>query len=376
VSERDLRVLHVVPSVFGESDEFFGGAERYAYELARAMAKVTPTALLTFGPTTLARSDGPLTIKVLRNWIHFRRFRFDPVNPFVIKAIRQADIVHYHQTHTIMSGFAAVVGRLLGKPVLTTDAGAGGYGLHRLMNTRDLYAGHLHISEFSRRHFGHTDLSTARVIHGGIDPSRFNADPSFRRGGEVLFVGRLLPHKGIDYLIEAVGSDIPLRIIGRSFRHAAEYEQLLHRLAEGKQVSFNSRCSDAELVEAYQTALCIVLPSVYRSVDGQQHVIPELLGLTLLEGMASRAPAICTAVTSMPEIVEDGISGFVVPPNDPVALRERIVWLQDHPIEAARMGEAARRRAIEGFSWDLAVQECLSAYLEAVTYGKIGPAKG
>jgi alpha-maltose-1-phosphate synthase len=70
--------------------------------------------------------------------------------------------------------------------------------------------------------------------------------------------------------------------------------------------------------------LCIVLPSVHTTIYGEYHPIPELLGRTLLEGMACGARAICTNVTSMPEIVEDGVTGFVVPPNDSGALRDRI----------------------------------------------------
>ena len=54
---------------------------------------------------------------------------------------------------------------------------------------------------------------------------------------------------------------------------------------------------------------------------GHESKVPELLGQTLLEGMACGALAICTAVASMPEVVTDGETGFVVPPNDPAAMR-------------------------------------------------------
>jgi glycosyltransferase involved in cell wall biosynthesis len=64
----------------------------------------------------------------------------------------------------------------------------------------------------------------------------------------------------------------------------------------------------------------------------------------------------------MPEIVEDGVTGFVVPPNDPVALRERLVWLVDHPIDAERIGAAARRRVLERFTWPAVVDRCLTIY--------------
>ena len=88
----------------------------------------------------------------------------------------------------------------------------------------------------------------------------------------------------------------------------------------------------------------------------------ELLGQTLLEGMACGAPAIATDVCSLPEVVEDGVTGFIVPPNDPTALGEKIRWLRLHPAEARRMGEAARQRVLESFTWDRVVQNCFEAY--------------
>ena len=91
----------------------------------------------------------------------------------------------------------------------------------------------------------------------------------------------------------------------------------------------------------YRRALCVVLPSVYRTPAGETKV-PELLGQTLLEGMACGAAAICTDVASMPEVVEDGVTGFVVPPNDPAAIGERLAWLARHRERAAVMGAAGR----------------------------------
>jgi glycosyltransferase involved in cell wall biosynthesis len=64
----------------------------------------------------------------------------------------------------------------------------------------------------------------------------------------------------------------------------------------------------------------------------------------------------------MPEVVEDGVTGFVVPPNDPAALRGRIAWLRDRPDEARAMGQAGRRRVLAHFTWPRVVERCLHAY--------------
>src|ERR1019366_2043454 len=107
---------------------------------------------------------------------------------------------------------------------------------------------------------------------------------------------------------------------------------------------------------------CVVLPSVYRSTYGDHSKVPELLGQTLLEGMACGVPVICTAVASMPEVVEDGVTGFIVPPNDPAALRARLMWLVAHPKDAAKMGDAGRRRVLSRFTWEGVVERCLAIY--------------
>jgi glycosyltransferase involved in cell wall biosynthesis len=170
----------------------------------------------------------------------------------------------------------------------------------------------------------------------------------------------MLPHKGIDSLIQAIPAGMRLEIIGT--RYDPRYEKDLLKLADGKNVVFRQRCDDAALVDAYRRALCIVLPSVYRTMYGEESNVPELLGQTLLEGMACGIPAICTNVASMPEVVQDQVTGFVVPPNDPASLQKKILWLRDHPDEVRSMGDAGRRRVLEKFTWPAVVRRCLAIY--------------
>ena len=355
------RVLHVVPALFGH-EGVYGGAERYALELARAMARRVPTTLAAFGAAPMRTTEGPLRIEVVRNWVPYRRFRFDPFGPGLASLIARADVIHYHQTHTLMAGFALALGRLTGRRVVTSHLGGGGIGLHRLTDVTGWYHAHLHISEFSRRVFGHGAVPTARVILGGVDADKFRPPAGRPSRGFVLYAGRFLPHKGIDYLLEAVPPDLPVVLAGRPWRHATGFYERLRELARGKQVTFTEHCTDDDLLGLYQNALCVVLPSVYRTSAGDEYGIPELLGQTLLEGMACGTPAVCTAVGSMPEVVVDGVTGFVVPPNDPAALGAKLRWFRDHPTDVEAMGAAARRRAVEVFGWDAVVGRCLTAY--------------
>jgi glycosyltransferase involved in cell wall biosynthesis len=175
-----------------------------------------------------------------------------------------------------------------------------------------------------------------------------------------LYVGRLLPGKGLNYLIEGLPPEVPLHVVGRPCHD--EYFALLRTLAHGKPVEFFTGATDDELRRQYQSAFVSVLPTVYRDIYGREYDRPELLGLVLLEAMACGTPVICTQVGGMPDIVEDGVNGFIVPPNDPAALGARVRQLAEDPALVQRMGEEGRRRAVERWSWDHVARRCLEAY--------------
>jgi glycosyltransferase involved in cell wall biosynthesis len=355
-----MRVLHVVPALFDPVRGLIGGAERFAFELARNMAERVPTTLLSFGAAAWTEEIGRLRIHVARGTWYVRGQRTNPVAPSLLREVVRHDVVHCHQTHVLASSLAAVASRVTGRRVFVTELGGGGLDVSTYISTDRWYHGHLHISEYSRRIFNHADKAWAHVISGGVDAEKFCPDESVSRDGTVVFVGRLLPHKGVDDLIKALPSEMRLEVIGPPLDD--QFTRDLQALCERKRVTFRSQCSEAELVAAYRRSLCVVLPSVYRTMYGQESRIPELLGQTLLEGMACGAAAICTDVASMPEIVEHGVTGFVVPPNDPRALCERLRWLRDHPAETRLMGQLGRRRVREKFAWGRVVQRCLEIY--------------
>ncbi|MGH7463024.1 MAG: glycosyltransferase, partial [Longimicrobiales bacterium] len=149
---------------------------------------------------------------------------------------------------------------------------------------------------------------------------------------------------------------------GRSYDDRFSHD--LRQLAAGKPVRFRHDCNDVDLVRAYQRATCVVLPSVYRSRYGHETQVPELLGQTLLEAMACGTAVIGTSVASLPEVVIDGETGFLVPPNNPAALRVKLEWLRDHQAEAVQLGWAGRRRVIALFNWEAVVRRCLAAYAD------------
>lgn len=348
-----------MPALFAR-EGIIGGGERYAFELARHMAQVTPTRLVTFGDGERTQRIGELEIRVIGTPWYIRGQRTNPVALSLLPELMSADVIHCHQQHVIASSCAAVLCRLSGRRVFVSDLGGGGWDISAYMSTDRWYHGHLHLSEYSRRSFGHETNPNAHVILGGVDTEKFSPDYFVRRDRTVLFVGRILPHKGINDLINALPDDLSLEIIGHS--NDSRFLADLQKLAESKNVCFRRDCDDVALIQAYRRALCVVLPSVYRTMYGEKTRVPELLGQTLLEGMACGAPVICTDVASMPEIVENEVNGFVIAPNNPAALGQAIRWLADHPVESAHMGRAGRRRVLENFTWPQVVRRCLSIY--------------
>lgn len=360
----EFRVLHMVPRLFRQQDGVVGGAERYVLELARHMANEVSTSLVCFGEDRERHETmGQLEIHVIDHpwWV-----RRQPDNPMTLRLwrdLRQASVVHCHQQHILASSFAAAACRLSGRKVFVSDLGGGGWDISAYVSTDRWYHGHLHISEYSRSVYGHAREPWAHVILGGVDTEKFRPCSSMERKPRVLYAGRLMPHKGINDLVNALPPGLELELIGQPYDQ--RFVGDLKKMAEGKPVAFRHNCGDEELLEAYRSALCVVLPSVYRTMYGDESKIPELLGQTLLEGMACGSPAICTNVASMPEVVEDGVTGFVVPPNDPAALREKLTWLWEHPEQARAMGEAARRRVLQVFTWPAVVRRCLQIYQSA-----------
>lgn len=354
-------MLHVVPALFGPSG-IVGGAERYAFELARHMAHRVPTRLLSFGTQNSVFTEGPLDVRVVGGAWHVRRQRNNPMSAAIIGEILKAEVVHCHQHHILLGSAAAALCRMTGRRVFATDLGGGGWDISAYISTDRWFHGHLHISEYSRRISRHDGKPWARVILGGVDTEKFSPDPSIARTGRALFVGRPLPHKGLSDLIAALPHEIALDVIGP--RNDSGTLETLYAQVGTKAVRFLHDVDDAGLVRAYREALCLILPSVYTLADGTITRVPELLGQTLLEAMACATPVICTRVASMPEIVSDDETGFIVEPGDHAGLAARLRWLATHPARAAEMGAAGRRTVLDRFQWTAVVQRCLDAYSE------------
>lgn len=361
-----MRVIHVAPTAFG-SGGLYGGGERYPLELARALAEEIDCELITFGAAAGIRRDGRLRIRVLRPFIHIGGHPARPIVPSLPRAIGRADVVHAHQLRSPASALAALTAHVRGRHAVVTDHGLQGSDWGGALAR--LYDRFLAVSRYSAAEIGSPAAKT-RIVYGGVDPARYSPQPHVQRDG-LLFVGRLTPHKGVDVLIRALPPGAALTVAGSEGHDRdlpeRDYPGLLRSLAVGRRVRFAGAVDDAELGDLYRRAVALVLPSVERTCYGRTIAVSELLGLVALEAMASGTPVIASRVGGLPEVVEDGETGFLVPPGDERALRERVETLLGDRALAFRMGEKARDRVLARWSWAQCAQRCLAAYRELIS---------
>lgn len=346
------------PIPFGDEGHV-GGGERYAHELASAMAAIVPTVLVTTGKRRESHREGRLSVEV-HPWLALvHGVRGNPLTLGFLGSLRGADVIHCLSYSTLMTDLSLIYGRLRGRRLFITDVGGGGdVTLARWLNVAALADRLLLLSEFAGGVFPRA-RPARNVIYGGVDTDRFHPGRR-RRSDDVLYVGRILAHKGIDYLIDAVGHQQRLVICGRPYD--VEYYHYLRHQAEGRNVVFVTDADDDRIIAEYQSCGVFVSPSVYENSRGGRAAAPELLGLTLLEAMSSGAPVICTRVGSLPELVEDGVSGLVVPPNDSAALGTAIRELLADPERAALIAASARERVLRTFTWRRTAERCFAAY--------------
>jgi glycosyltransferase involved in cell wall biosynthesis len=353
-----LRVAHVLPLYNGDGVDLTGGGERYAVKLAAAMdaeagADVT---LVTFGPRF---QEG--TAFGLRHLVLGALPNGQPDNPIPSSPLWRLtgfDLVHAYQFRCVVSSVLAVTCWSSRTPLVITDLGGGGRSPMNPAHLHRLVPGFTALSEFSRSLLPEPVRPRTRVLRGGIALERFPFDPSPRRP-HVVQVSRIMPHKGMNYLVEAAGDDIEVTIAGRVVD--TSYYDYLREQVRGRNVRFLIDPSDSEVVDLYRDAAVTVGPSVYTDVFGRHWPTSELLGLPMLESMAVGTPVVCTDVGGMPEYVVEGVTGFVVPPNDPAAIRDRILRILGDASLAARLGQAGHEH-VQQFSWADLAGRTLAAY--------------
>jgi alpha-maltose-1-phosphate synthase len=227
------------------------------------------------------------------------------------------------------------------------------------------------------------DLDPARVqvVGNGVDAEAYRPveNPDVVRGLGVdldkpyaLFVGRITLQKGVMHLLaaaEQLPPEISLVLCAGAPDTPAERQQVADAVAELQQrrggvVWIEAMLPREQLVPLITHAMVFVVPSVY-----------EPLGIVNLEAAACGTAVVASAVGGIPEVVDDGRTGLLVPydPADPKAfergLAERITELALDPARATAMGAAGRERVLSEFGWPAIAQQTVEVY-NAVLQGR------
>jgi glycosyltransferase involved in cell wall biosynthesis len=195
------------------------------------------------------------------------------------------------------------------------------------------------------RYIALTRFNRDILIRGGFPAERIEIKPNFvedpgvpdeaePRSG-VFYAGRLSREKGLRYLLEAIaGLGVPLRIAGDGPERDA-----LGAIASPN-VEFLGRLKTDQLLSEMRRAVVAVMPSVGN----------EGFPVAIVEAFACATPMIVSSVGSLPEIVEDGVTGIHVPPADPISLAKCIRQLCTTPTYARQLGLAARQAYLKYYS--------------------------
>ncbi len=207
------------------------------------------------------------------------------------------------------------------------------------------------------------DRSTDALMTHGIDPD----SPS------IVFVGRITRQKGLRYLLDAaVDFELPVQLVlcagapDTPELHDETATKIESLRATGRTVLWiEEMLPRPELIQIVTNASVFVTPSVY-----------EPLGIVNLEAMACETAVVATRVGGIPEVVEDGVTGLLVPleladdgsgePADPARfsweIAERVNALLADPARAERLGQAGRARAVERFGWAAIAERVAALY--------------
>jgi glycosyltransferase involved in cell wall biosynthesis len=360
-----MKVLHLTPSYFSP-ESIMGGGERYALELARAMAEKTETRLVSFGSVRSTEILGKLRQEIYPVTGLGREFLNNPRTLLFWRELLWADVVQTHQVNTWVADAAVLLARLLGKPCFGVDHGGGGA---RVLNRRlPVFGGYDAVvaqSKFAVQHLPKPLRGRAVIIPGGVNVDFFQRGlPDRTRPGRILFVGRLLPHKGVHHLVEAVRElndpGVELHVVGSG--GSSDYAQKMRAWAAGLKVVWREGVTNEELRREYEEARVTVLVSSYRDYFGDTVSAPEMMGLVLLESQSCGTPVICTDVGGMPEFLQTDRTGWRIPADDVSALSAALRQALSLPEPEREALSRWARAFAETMSWERVADQYLALY--------------
>ena len=359
-----MKIVHISPTYFAPLS-LIGGGERYALDLALSMSHVIDTTFVSFGSSRKAYSCGSLKIELYPAKCLTKADIANPISLRYLNSILKFDVIHIHQINAIVSDLACLFAFFTRKRIFASDHGGGsGITLNNLLPISNCYRKVIAYSDFGKNILAAHIKEKTVVIKGGVDTKKFCPLMELKKQKKIIYVGRILPHKGIDYLIEGYRllkrPDYKLVIIGPTYNRP--YCEKLHQMSRGLDVEFAGEVDEKRLLFEYRTAMLTILPSVHIDYHGNYAIAPELMGLVLLESQACGTPVVCTDAGGMCEFVSQDQTGFVIKQNSPTdiaAAIKKILALSPHEY-CEYQNRCVKQAAL--FSWPGIVRRYLDIY--------------
>ncbi len=368
------------------SDYYFphtgGGVEQVVRQLCDRLVKRGHTVMIltirTCPSLTLETSPGLTIHRVpgldMTKWLGIQQALSTRIFGTSIRLIRnfRPDVIHAHNLFFRTTETAAILKLFFGIPLVTTlhlgKPQGGSWMFNRIIRVYELTFGRfiVHqsdhtiavsqaVAEHTRQISGHPPPPT--VIPNGVDTVLFHPEQNPGHPAQVvLFVARMVPNKGPKTLVRAAAlvlhhhPQAQFVLVGDGPLRNQLQEQVNH-LGIEQAVQFLGLRHDVP--DLMRQANVFVRPSTL-----------EGMPLTILEAMASGLPVVATPVGGTPELVKDGVNGYLVPVNDHDALANSIIKLLDNPSLAEKMGQRGREMVEMDYTWDAAAEQTERVYLE------------
>jgi len=198
------------------------------------------------------------------------------------------------------------------------------------------------------------------IVHCGIDPELFNVASHQGQGKRLLYVGRLAAFKGLPILLESLSAlkkqhpDVILTVVGDGGDRTS-LEKMTVDLGLSSNVNFVGYKSQAEVRKYFEQTDVFVLSSFAEGVP-----------VVLMEAMAAGVPVVATQIAGVNELVENGVSGYIIPPGNPIPLTQSIDELLNNSELRNKFGIAARSKVEQEFNINLEAQKLYKVINQAL----------
>lgn len=366
-----MKILRIASDLY---PSVIGGAALHAHNMSMLQANIeNDVTVYTVKPDDRPYEEivGLYRIERFKPLI---KFYGNPVMPSLFFRLmaekNRFDIIHAHSHLYLSTNFCSLIRKFSSTPLVITNHGLTSQTAPDWLNSFYLATMGKWTLKAADRVICYTeeekremeklgvDARKICVIHNGIDTSLFKPADKHGDGNRLLWIGRFVPGKGVDYLIEAfaeavkVKRDLRLMMVGKGPQIGA-IEEKIRAFGLDAMITIKEFVPNPELPAVYQSADIFILPSLAEGVPR-----------TILEAMSCSLPIICTDLPQLRHIVDR--CGLMVPVKDIKALAKAILKIASDADLARELGACGRERVMKSYSWDDTVQKTVLLYHDII----------